>query len=500
MSASAVRGGQVYVEIGANPSKLLNALRTVNTQVGSLGSVMSGLGTSMMTVGASIVGPIAGLGAVIASQSKEWEDAKRAVADVATAIGEAVAPAFVGLSKVVSGGARALAKFIKENQPLVRQIASVGVALVAIGAPMFAVGLGLSYLSKAASGFSSAIGPIVGNVLKFSGALVTIATSTPVLGFAAVLLGAGLAARAAGFDLGGLAKSLGASFAGPIASVQQLFGDLAATASTTVTGVYNAIAAGDLGGAVDIAWAGIQAAWARGEQAVMGALDPWIESIQNAFSDAGVWLAASWDQTWTDIATSDWGGYLLGALDNVLNGVMATWDQTIGYLQKGWAKFSAWWSGDTAKMQAEISRIDAANADNAAKRGRDRPGFAGRTGLTDEQKARMQQESSDRQAAMREAGQQMRDERRRRTVQNLSERAAAVGAANAQLQAQVAGTSAPPPVAIASQQMASSVVGQFGGAGLEQMGASSIPKQQLDELKRIREELAKAAASGGIVV
>jgi hypothetical protein len=48
--------------------------------------------------------------------------------------------------------------------------------------------------------------------------------------------------------------------------------------------------------------------------------------------------------------------------------------------------------------------------------------------------------------------------------------------------------------------MASSVVGQFGGAGLEQMGASSIPKQQLDELKRIREELAKAAASGGIVV
>ena len=443
-------------------------------------------------------GPIAGLGAVIASQSKEWEDAKRAVADVATAIGEAVAPAFVGLSKVVSGGARAVAKFIRENQPLVRQIASVGMALVAIGAPLLAVGSGLSYLSKAASGFSSAIGPIVGNVLKFSGALITIATSTPVLGLAAVLAGAGLAARAAGVDLGGLAQSLGSSFAGPIAGVQQLFGDLAETASTTVTGVYNAIAAGDLGGAVDIAWAGIQAAWARGEQAVMGALDPWIESVQNAFSDTGVWLAASWDQTWTNLATSDWGGYLLGALDNVLNGVMATWDQTIGYLQKGWAQFSAWWSGDTAKMEAEIARIDAANAANADQRGRERPGFAGRTGLSDEQKAKMQQESADRQAAMKAEGERMRAERASRTASNVSQRAAAVGAANAELQQKVGETAAPSAVQ-AAPKLSTSIAGTFSAFGVDQMGGGNLQKQQLDALLKIQAGIEEANRVGGII-
>ena len=37
MSASAVRGGQVYVEIGANPSKLMSALTTINTKIADVG-------------------------------------------------------------------------------------------------------------------------------------------------------------------------------------------------------------------------------------------------------------------------------------------------------------------------------------------------------------------------------------------------------------------------------------------------------------------------------
>ena len=53
MSASAVRGGQVYVEIGANPSKLLNALRIVNTQIGNLGSGLSSVGQTMAVAGGS---------------------------------------------------------------------------------------------------------------------------------------------------------------------------------------------------------------------------------------------------------------------------------------------------------------------------------------------------------------------------------------------------------------------------------------------------------------
>ena len=265
----------------------------------------------------------------------------------------------------------------------------------------------------------------------------------------------------------------------------------------TVEGVYRAIAAGDLMGAVDVLWAGWQAAWARGEQAIMGSLDPWIEEVQNVFSDLGVGLAAWWDQLWTDIATSEWGGYLLGAMDNVTNAIMAYWDTMIGSLQKGWARFRGWWSGDTATMEAEIARVDATNAANAAQRARERPGFAGRTNLTDEQKARMQQESKDRQAAMFAEGDKMRRDRAARTAQNVIDREQAVRDANKNLRDQVDRFAVPPPVT-GGVQMAAASTAQFGAMGLGQMGASSVPQQQLETLKKIREDL-KAAAMGGQV-
>jgi hypothetical protein len=88
-------------------------------------------------------------------------------------------------------------------------------------------------------------------------------------------------------------------------------------------------------------------------------------------------------------------------MDNVLNAMMAYWDNTTGLIQKGWTEM--WRRIGSISDEAaakEFARIDAANAANAAQRGRERPGFAGRTGLTDEQKAAMQQESRDRQNAM----------------------------------------------------------------------------------------------------
>jgi len=230
---------------------------------------------------------------------------------------------------------------------------------------------------------------------------------------------------------------------------------------------------------------------------VMGTLDPFIEAVQNSMSDLGVGLAAAWDQMWTDLATSEWGGYLLGAMDNVLNGVMAYWDNMIGYVQKAWARFSAWWTGDVASMEKEIERVNAANAGNAAQRGRDRPGFAGRTGLTDEQKAAMQQESKDRQAAMLAEGDKMRKDRGDRTRQNVVDRAAAVAAANKNLQAQVDRFPVPKPIPMAGK-LKTETAGTFSAFGLGQLGTGSVEKQQLDELKRIREELQRQARVGGI--
>lgn len=501
MSASAVRGGQVYVEIGANPSKLLNALRVVNTQIGSLGASVASVGGITAAAGASIAAPIAALGMAAASQTDEMRAAQAALADVGAAIGEAVAPAFVGMAKVVTTAATAVSKFVRENQPLVRTVAMVAGGLVAVGSTLAAVGIGMSYLSSAAAGLNGAVGSLASRIAGLVSALLTIATSGPVLAIAGVLGGAALAARALGVDLGKLAGSIAQSLSGPLSGVISLFGDLGATASTTMTGVFNAVASGDLAGAVDILWSGAVAAWSRGEQAVMGFLDPWIESVQNVFTDLGTWMAGTWDQMWTELATSDWGGYVLGAMDNVLNGIMSTWDNTIGYLQKGWAKFSGWWSGDTAKMEAEIARIDAANAGNASQRGRDRPGIAGRTGLSDEEKARMRQESADRRAAMASDAEQTKKDRAARTAQNVVDRAQAVRDANAALQQKVGSTAEPPPVAgPQAKAVGTAVAGTFSAFGVDQMaGPGNVQKQQLDALLKIQAGIEEANRVGAVV-
>jgi hypothetical protein len=327
------------------------------------------------------------------------------------------------------------------------------------------------------------------------------ATSGPVLAAVAVLGGLAAGAALAGVDFRKLAGVIGNAFANPIGNLTAVFGDLLDTVNLTVEGVYRAIAAGDLAGAVDVLWAGWAAAWARGEQAIMGSLDPWIEAVQNVFSDMGIGMAAMWDQMWTDMATSEWGGYILGALDNVLNSMVAYWDNTTGLIQKGWTEM---WRrvgrvSDEAAA-AEFARIDAANAANAEQRGRDRPGFAGRTGLTDEQKAQMQQESRDRQAAMSEEADRLRRERAGRTAANVGTRAQAVADANRNLQDQVNRFPVPNAVANPESSMKATTTAQFGAAGLSQMGASSIPAQQLDTLKKIREDLKAAAMAGQVGV
>jgi hypothetical protein len=332
---------------------------------------------------------------------------------------------------------------------------------------------------------------------KAAVAFMAFATSGPVLAVVGVLAGVAAGALAAGVDFRKLAETIGGAFKNPINDLRTLFGDLLGTVNLTVDGIYRAISAGDLRGAVDVLWAGWLAAWHRGEMAIMSALDPMVEDMQNVFSDFGVGLAIWWEQTWVDIATSKWGGVILGAMDNVLNGIMAYWDNMIGYLQKAWTRFRGWYSKNADDMNAELDRIDKANADRAAERDRVRPGFAGRTGLTDEQKDAMRKEAADRQAAMLAEAERLRKERGERTQKRIKDRQEAVALANKNLLDQVNRFPVPPPVMV-PREIKTEVAGTFSAFGLGQMGQQSVEKQQLEELKRIREEMVKANAGGGI--
>ena len=57
MSASKVKAGQVFVEIGADPRQFFSALNKINRQIGNLGRSMSGAGTKIAGMGAAALLP-----------------------------------------------------------------------------------------------------------------------------------------------------------------------------------------------------------------------------------------------------------------------------------------------------------------------------------------------------------------------------------------------------------------------------------------------------------
>jgi TP901 family phage tail tape measure protein len=83
---SKVRGGQVFVEIGADPRRLFKALGDLNKHIGKIGSQLSGLGTRMTAFGAALTAPLA----LATRQFAGFDDAIRATAAVSGASGAAL--------------------------------------------------------------------------------------------------------------------------------------------------------------------------------------------------------------------------------------------------------------------------------------------------------------------------------------------------------------------------------------------------------------------------
>jgi hypothetical protein len=494
MSASAVRGGQVYIEIGANTSRAIAALGKINTAVGTMGGGLAKLGTSFMAAGTAIVAPIMAAGMAFSSQNEEVLRAQKSLLSLGESVGQAVAPAVVGVASAIAGMAEAAARFVRENEGLVRQVLAVGGALVGVGALMFGFGKTMSVVSFTIANFSKPLMAVMSIVMALAG---------PALAVAAALGGIAFAANAAGVDLGKLVQSAGAIggvFAGPINDAKALLADLGETTSTTITGIYNSIAAGDIAGAVDILWAGVNAAWLRGQQAIMNAVDPWSSMIQNTFDFLFTNVLIGWDLLATDSSSAVRKvlAVVMGIFDELANGVMATFDTIVGEIQKAWIRITGYLQGAT-DTQSKLDAIDKENQSRADQRGKDRPGLAARMNEAISTNATESQAASDRQsAAMSDLDRRMmgrEDANRKRAA----DRMAAVEQAKTTLNEKVAQTSAPASISGGSAAKSStSIAGTFSAFGVGQMAGGDVQKLQLDESIK-QTKLLEKLASGEII-
>jgi TP901 family phage tail tape measure protein len=172
-----------------------------------------------------------------------------AIEGTALAIGDALAPSLQKTIDFIGQTAGAITAFVKENQAMVVSITQGIAAFIAAGAALLVIGKTLAVVSGIIAAVTSPIGLIVAGVVALVAA---------------------------------------------VGSATGVFDQLAGIASQTFGGIYQAIAGGDLVGATEIMWAGIDVAWQQGIASLLsywhkgvGEIKKTLISIGDAF-DANV--------------------------------------------------------------------------------------------------------------------------------------------------------------------------------------------------------------------
>lgn len=355
---------------------------------------------------------------------------------LAIAISEAVGPAFLEVANAIGPIVDGFAKFVSANKELAQTVVQVAAGAVVAGGALIGLGVSLQTISYAISPVLKGIaliGPAIGMVLSPVGLLVA--------AFAAmVAFGPQIAASMQGM-FGGVgelinqaAGAIGGGFNAAVADGMIVLGDLATTAQTTFTGIYNAIAEGDLAGAMDVLWAGLQAGWLRGVEALMGVVDPWISMFQNAFTIMGAEIYKGWDWLWTNVSSAfnTVGAVIQGSIDNVINGVLASWDTLEKGIRESWNYIQSFFTKGF-DLKAENEKVKNEMDARARKRELERPGIEGRTEEAKKKNAEAEQDRKDRAKAVDANTQATIDQREQANADNRASRRAATQAAEGNL-------------------------------------------------------------------
>jgi TP901 family phage tail tape measure protein len=262
---------------------------------------------------------------------------------LAIVVSDAIGPSLIALGQAVLPVINGFAQFVSKNQELVTAVAKGIAIFTGTGAAILGIGLALQLVAGGMAVVLSPLGLIVAGVAGLTAAVATSGTTLQ---------------------------------------------DLSAIASTTFAGMYDAIAAGDLAGAMDILWAGLQAGWMRGTEELMGHVDSWVALFQNTFTYAGTGIATTWEAMWSGLVqgANTIGAVVLGVVDNLVNGVMAAFDAMVAAVRKSWNWVQSF-IVDGYDLAKENEKVDSEMSARDRERDQQRPGAEGRTQRAAEQNA-----------------------------------------------------------------------------------------------------------------
>jgi septum formation inhibitor MinC len=271
-----------------------------------------------------------------------WQSLKRVV----FMVGASLAPILKTAADWITAAAANVSSWIDANREVilvvggvVAGIIGVGAALMAVGAIISAIGTGLGLVAATISTAASAIG-LLGSAFAF--------LLSPIGAVIATTIGIGAAVLFATDEGSAALETLG-----------QGFTDLLGTAVTTWQGIQDAIAAGDLAGAMEVAWLGMQVVWERAIATLSASWRSFKSFFVEVFWSAVFLAAKAFDAAWTTIEATFWS--VVDALDTgwayFVAGLKIAFNEFVAFFKRAWARVRYIFNREAADR--EVAAINA---------------------------------------------------------------------------------------------------------------------------------------------
>lgn len=223
-------------------------------------------------------------------------------------VGSALAPAVVELANSVTRAVVSVTDWISQNKAVVVTVAKVaamvaaaGVAIIGLGWAVSGIAAGLGAMAAIASGVGTVLG-IVGSALTaLLSPIGLVIAAVAALG-TAVLVYSGAAGKA-------------------LTWLREQFGRLHAFVSRVVTGMADALAAGDVALAARILWLALKQAWQEG-----------VAALNRTWLTVQRFMLTQAQQMWT--------GLLAGA-EFVWHGLKVGWIEATAFISRTWTRFTS---------------------------------------------------------------------------------------------------------------------------------------------------------------
>jgi hypothetical protein len=267
-------------------------------------------------------------------------------------VGAALAPIFLDIVSVLRGVASATIEWVRNNRDAVVTALAVGAALVGIGAVLAGIGGGLIVLGAVISGTATLLG--------FLSAAWAVVSATATAAWTAMTGPVGLAV--AGVLAIGTALLYITGVLGQVADYfGRVFTALANDLSATWGGVRDALAAGDLALAGEIALQGLKVVWIRILNEIKGFWNTWVYDLAGAFTVIEITAR----EIFAAIVDSVVGGVL--SIVQALAEVTGIGDEAARRLKEDYDRQAA--ADNAAREQELMDRIAALERERAAVNG-----------------------------------------------------------------------------------------------------------------------------------